>query len=114
MGFLSTGSTFASAVQTLIGLLNMIVGVLVALAVVVFFIGLVRYIKDAADSKGHKEGRERIIWSMVALFILFSVWGILALMSVTFFGSDNPSAGAGVFVPSSSSNSPFNTTGSLY
>jgi hypothetical protein len=35
MGFLSTGSTFASAVQTLIGLLNMIVGVLVALAVVV-------------------------------------------------------------------------------
>src|SRR6185437_1979700 len=90
----STGSTFSSAVQTLIGLLNMIVSVLVALAVVVFFIGLVRYIRAAGDSKAHAEGRERILWSMIALFILFSIWGILALMNVTFFGYDNSSGGS--------------------
>ena len=94
MGFLSGSSTFASAIQTLIGLINMLVSVLAALALVVFFIGLVRYVKDSADSHGHEEGRERIIWSLVALFILFSIWGILALMSVAFFGSSNLNQGS--------------------
>ena len=72
----------------------MLVSVLAALALVVFFIGLVRYVKDSADSHGHEEGRERIIWSLVALFILFSIWGILALMSVAFFGSSNLNEGS--------------------
>src|SRR5665213_159213 len=86
MGFLNAGSTFASAIQSLIGLINLLISVLSALAIVVFFIGLVRYIKDSSDSKAHTEGRERIIWSLIALFVLFSVWGILALMSIAFFG----------------------------
>ncbi len=89
MGFLNAGSTFSSAIQSIIGIINMLVGVLAALALVVFFIGLVRYIKDAADAKGHAEGRERIIWSLIALFILFSIWGILMLMTQTFFGTSN-------------------------
>ncbi len=95
MGFLNAGSTFASAIQTLIGLINMLVGVLSAMALVVFFIGLVRYIKDSGDAHDHKEGRERIIWSLIALFILFSIWGILALMSQTVFGTSNVNGGSG-------------------
>jgi len=94
MGFLNGASSFSSIVQTLIGLMNMLVSVLAALALVVFFIGLVRYVKDSADAHDHVEGRERIIWSLIALFILFSIWGILALMSVTFFGSSDLSGGA--------------------
>ncbi len=89
MGFLNINSTFSSAIQSIIGIINMLVGVLAALALVVFFIGLVRYIKDSGDAKGHAEGRERIIWSLIALFILFSIWGILMLMTETFFGSSN-------------------------
>lgn len=81
-------------VQTLIGVINMLVGVLSALAIVVFFIGLVRYIQESSDAHGHSEGRERIIWSIIALFILFSIWGILALLSVTFFGSSNLNGGS--------------------
>ena len=112
MGFLNGATTFASAIQTLIGLINMLVSVLAAGALVVFFIGLVRYIKDSADSHGHAEGRERIIWSLIALFILFSIWGILALMSVAFFGSSN--LNGGTVTPSQTTSNPLNTTGSLY
>lgn len=72
----------------------MLVGVLSALALVVFFIGLVRYIKESSDSHGHSEGRERIIWSLIALFILFSIWGILALMSIAFFGGTSLNGGS--------------------
>jgi len=67
--------------------MNMLVSVLAALALVVFFIGLVRYVRDSGDAKGHVEGRERIIWSLIALFILFSIWGILNVLGVAFFGS---------------------------
>jgi hypothetical protein len=94
MGFLNGASSLSSIVQTLIGLINMLISVLAALALVVFFIGLVRYIKDSSDSHAHTEGRERIIWSLVALFILFSIWGILALMSITFFGSSQLNGGS--------------------
>ena len=113
MGFLNGASTFSSAIQGLIGLMNMLVSVLAALALVVFFIGLVRYIKDSAGTHGHEEGRERIVWSLIALFILFSIWGILALMSVTFFGSSNLNGGS-IYSPSQTTSNPLNTTGSLY
>ena len=94
MGFLNSNSTFASAIHTLIGLINMLVSVLAALALVIFFIGLVRYVRDSADAKGHAEGRERIIWSLVALFILFSIWGILNILSISFFGSTSLNNGS--------------------
>jgi hypothetical protein len=113
MGFLNGASTFASAIQTLIGLINMLVGVLAALAIVVFFIGLVRYVQASADSHGHQEGRERIIWSLVALFVLFSIWGILALMSVAFFGSSDLNGGS-INTTSSPTFAPNTSAGAIY
>ena len=77
---------FASIIQnTLVPLINLTVSVLSALAIVVFFWGLVRYIYESGDAHGHSEGKERIIWSLIALFVLFSIWGILALMGKAFF-----------------------------
>ncbi len=96
MGFLGSGSTFQSAIYSIIGIINMLVGVLAALALVVFFVGLVRYVKEAGDGHGHKEGRERITWSLIALFILFSMWGILNLLSVTFFGTTDFGGSSGL------------------
>ena len=83
---ITTGSTFSSIVQTLIGLMNMLVGVLAALAIVIFFWGLVRFIYRSDDTGALKEGRSSIIWSLIALFVLFSIWGILQILSITFFG----------------------------
>jgi Type IV secretion system pilin len=93
MGFLTAGSTFSSAIQSLISIINLLVGVLSALAIVVFFWGLVRYIKDSGDAHDHAEGRERILWSLIALFILFSLWGILSLMSIALFGTSTLNGG---------------------
>ncbi len=100
-GLFSGGQTFGSIVLNIVSLINLLIGVLSALAIVVFFYGLVRYIRESSDSHAHSEGKERIIWSLIALFVLFSVWGILALMSVAFFGGStttntyNPGTSAG-------------------
>ena len=95
MGLFSSGATFASIVQNIVSLINLTVGVLLALAVVVFFIGLVRYIRESGDAKGHAEAQERIMWSLIAIFVLVSIWGILAVMNVAFFGGSSNGSGVG-------------------
>jgi lysylphosphatidylglycerol synthetase-like protein (DUF2156 family) len=87
MGLLSQGASFCTIVQSIVSLINITVGVLAALAVVVFFWGLVRFVSESSDAHGHSEGKERIIWSLIALFVLVSIWGILALMNAAFFGA---------------------------
>ncbi len=72
--------SFAALVGKFIGLINTIIPLLVAIALVFFFIGLVRFIYESSDSHGHAEGKELIVWGLVAMFVLVSVWGILATM----------------------------------
>ncbi len=75
-------ATFADIVAYLIGLLNQFVYVLAALAVVVFLWGMVKYVRNAAIGK--RQDKKAILWSLVALFVLFSVWGILRVMCTSF------------------------------
>ena len=77
----------ADVVRSLITVINMAVGVLVPLALVIFFYGLVKYIYNSSDATAHKEGRETIFWSLLALFVLISIWGILALLNTAFFNA---------------------------
>ncbi len=84
-----TGPTFATVVSNVVGLINMIIPVLATLALVIFFIGLVQYIWNSGDSSGKEKGRELILWGLIALLVLFSIWGILALLQVAFFGGSS-------------------------
>jgi len=72
--------TFAELVKTIIQLIDNFVAVGSALAVVVFLWGLVRYIYESQDTHSQARGRELIGWGLVALFVMVSMWGILAIM----------------------------------
>lgn len=79
---------FAQALQPLRNLvvavgsiLNLLVPVLIAAALVVFFWGLVMYIRHpegGGEGKGGG-GRPIMIAGLVSLFIMVSVWGIINL-----------------------------------
>jgi hypothetical protein len=83
-GLFNAGDTFATAVRSLVGLFNQIIPVLAGLAILFFFWGLIRYIYKAGDSKGRAAGRDAIIWGLVGLFIIFSLYGILNFLSYNF------------------------------
>ena len=68
--------TFASIVAYLIGILNSVVKVLAALAVVFFMWGMAQYVYKPSDKHKYKN----VQWSLLAIFILFSIWGIINLM----------------------------------
>ncbi len=66
-------------------LLGSLPGILVALAGVVFMVEIVRFILVGKDGKvEEKESiRKHIMWSLVALVVLISFWGIVRLIAGT-------------------------------
>lgn len=83
---ITKGTDLAGLVQVLLGYVNQIIPVLVTLAIIYFFIGIISYIRD----HGGKGSRNKIAWSLIALFVLLSVWGILRILtnSLSNSGSD--------------------------
>lgn len=77
----------------LVGLINGIIPVVAGIAIVVFFWGLVRYIYSAGDERVHANGKELITWGLLALFVLFSIWGILGLLQRSLLPSGNGGGG---------------------
>lgn len=79
--------TFQTLVGNLIRLINSIIPLLVTLAIVLFFWGLINYIYRSGDKKGHSRGIEMLRWGLLAIFVLMSLWGILRLLCVAFIGN---------------------------
>lgn len=78
-----------------------------SLAVVFFIWGLVKFIYHADKEDAKEEGRGMMVWGMIALFIIVSLWGIIGYLqaSLGFQGGDLGNApsvpGAPVPVPGS-------------
>ena len=61
------GPTFSGLVQnTLLPMGNQAVAVLVAVAVAIFFVGMVRYIFSAGDERSKEYGRSLMVWGVMA------------------------------------------------
>lgn len=83
---LTNSSSLRDVVASLIGLINLTIPVLITLIVVLFMWAGVRYIYTADQTEGKGPEREALLWGLVALFVVFSVWGILRLLCSTFLG----------------------------
>ena len=82
--------------MTLTGLLakisNVIINPLVILgfvvATIVFFYGIIKFISNADDDASRKQGKDSIVYGVIGLVVMFSVFGILHFVLKT-FGIDN-------------------------
>ncbi len=62
-------------------LLDLIIPILFGLALVYFFWGVGQFIlNDAGNDKTRSEGKGKMIWGVVALFVMLSIWGIINLL----------------------------------
>lgn len=83
---MSTTATFATLVSnTIVKTINLIIPVLLSLAILFFFIGIVKYIASAGDTKARTTGRDTFIWSLLGIFIIVTLWGILSMIHKFFF-----------------------------
>jgi hypothetical protein len=65
-------------------LINFSTGVVASLALLVFFWGLVKYIAKADDPKEKEAGKNTMIWGVIALFVMFSVFGLVSFLQASF------------------------------
>ena len=63
-------------------LLNELIPLLMAAALVVFFWGLVQYIRSSGEGE-HAVGRNIMIAGIVSLFVMVSVWGLVRFLQST-------------------------------
>ncbi len=63
------------------GIVEFLVPLLIALALLFFLYGLVRFLLNSNDEDGRKEARGQMIWGIIALFVIVSVWGLVALLN---------------------------------
>ncbi len=84
-----TGGTVAAGIGTLNGLIQLLTTtvvkslatLLLSLALLAFFWGIVEYIWGKRQGNGDKvkAGNEFMTWGLIALFVMFSVYGIIKL-----------------------------------
>lgn len=70
-----------TGLKSLLGDFSIILGqvwtLVIALAFVYFFWGLGQFILHAGDQKARDEGKQKMIWGIIALFVIVSIGGIL-------------------------------------
>ena len=59
--------------------LNTLIGLFIALAVVVFFWGLIKWLWSMGPDDA-QQGLKIMFWGVVALFVMVSIWGIIRLL----------------------------------
>jgi hypothetical protein len=67
---------------TSIGLLvGKLIPILIALGLLFFIWGLVQFIMAGGDDAAKEKGKSHMVWGIIALFVMISVWGIVGLLS---------------------------------
>ena len=82
---LAAPHTFAELADLVTNLINGGIGVALILGIVVYFYGVATSIPKLGEGDAERL-RAHFFWGILALFVMFSVWGILALVRNTLFG----------------------------
>lgn len=82
---LASAVTLFDTFSTIASLLNGVMILLITLAIVVFFWGLIKYIfnREGGEKEG-ASGAGLMLWGIIALTVMVSIWGIIALLRFTF------------------------------
>jgi uncharacterized membrane protein YidH (DUF202 family) len=77
-----------ASVQTLMNsinrvIINPLIGLLFALAMVYFIYGLARYLLSPDNEEIRKTSKSHMLWGIVGMFIMVSVFGIMNLIMNT-------------------------------
>ena len=80
----------------LTGIINLFINIglkviplLGVIAFLIFIWGVARFIKSAGSEKEVKDSKNLLIWGVIGLFVMVSIWGIIFFLRSEFgFGGD--------------------------
>jgi hypothetical protein len=66
-------------------IINPLITLAFAVALIVFFVGVFQFINsEAASDSKREQGKQKIMWGLVGMFIMISAYGIIRLILGTF------------------------------
>jgi hypothetical protein len=80
---LAQDSSIGGLLDLLKDLINAATPIVVALALLYFFWGLAKYILASGNEVDKDKGKDMMVWGIIALFVMVSVWGIVSLIGDT-------------------------------
>jgi ABC-type phosphate transport system permease subunit len=81
--------------QLVMNLISGLIPIVIGLAVLAFLWGVLQYVV-AKDEDKQKEARGVMLYGIIALFVMVSVWGLVNILGDTIFGNSS-----GVYQPPS-------------
>lgn len=69
---------------------NTLIPIMISVGVLMFIIGIVMYV-IAKDEEAKSRGRNLMIWGLLGLLVIVSIWGLIKIVKVT-FGVEDKSA----------------------
>jgi uncharacterized membrane protein HdeD (DUF308 family) len=77
--------TLGEFIDTITGIIgNSIIPLIFTLAFAFFVWGVVQYVLNDTDETKKEKGKQFMIWGLVALTVMFGVWGLVAVLGDTF------------------------------
>ena len=78
----STNLTLCSVIDRVVGYLNQILFLLIALSVVVFVYYVFKYFIQPNEKRG--EAGSYVLYSVIGFFVILSLWGLVTILQNTF------------------------------
>lgn len=80
---------FKGVIEYITGVGLEVIPFLGAIAFLVFVLGVAKFIKSSGTDKEIKDKKNLLIWGVIGIFVLVTIWGIIAfLRSELGFGGD--------------------------
>lgn len=85
-------TTLESSLVSVTNLIGMLIPIVISIALLFFLIGIVQYVTAGGDEERRTAARGMIIFGIIALFVMVSVWGFVNILAKTFFNGQTVSA----------------------
>ena len=92
--FAAAAGTFSQLVTGFVSYLNYGAVVLISLAIVIYFLGISQNLIKVNSGEASTNLRSYIMWGLIGIFFMVSIWGIVQLVQNTLFGN---SAGSSAY-----------------
>ena len=75
-------TTFFTILGAILVAINRLVPLVMTLAIFVFLWGLAKYIFQTDTVEGKESARNIMVWGIIAIFVMVSLWGLVNLLEV--------------------------------
>ncbi|MES3005423.1 MAG: hypothetical protein V4664_00560 [Patescibacteria group bacterium] len=83
----TTPTDFKGVVKLVLDVINGLVQLVLVLALLFFVYNIFKLVFAGGDEKSRTEAKTFMFYGIIALFVMVSVWGLVNILTSTFFGS---------------------------